>query len=250
LDDRPWGGSDPPDVAYVYAPDRKAERPTAHLEGFKGILQVDGYAGYRKLADRGDVRLAFCWSHVRRNFYELATPGPAPIASEALEYTAALYSVEKDIRGRSADERRAVRQQKSRSLGDALEPWLRAKLALTSRKSKLAEAIRYALSRWEGLTRFIDDSRIELDNNTVERSIRSIRPIALNRKNALRPPSNKPAGPFTERLIFGLFFNRQFKIRGGSSSLKAPRYIPQKVTFNLNFVTLILDKFWLSFESE
>jgi transposase len=95
----------------------------AHLEGFKGILQVNGYAGYSKLADRGDVRLAFCWSHVRRNFYELATPGPAPIASEALEHIAALYAVEKEIRGRSADKRRAGRQQKSRSLVDAIEPW-------------------------------------------------------------------------------------------------------------------------------
>jgi transposase len=181
-DDRPWGGSDPPGVAYIYAPDRKSERPIAHLEGFKGILQVDGYAGYRKLADRGDVRLAFCWSHVRRGFYELATPGPSPIASEALEHIAALYAVEKDIRGRHADERRTARQQRSRPLIDALEPWLRAKLGLISQKSKLANAIRYALSRWEGLTRFIDDGRIELDNNTVERSIR---PIALNRKNAL-----------------------------------------------------------------
>jgi transposase len=181
-DDRPWGGSDPPGVAYVYAPDRKSERPIAHLEGFKGVLQVDGYAGYRKLADRGDVKLAFCWSHVRRGFYELATPGPSPIASEALEHIAALYAVEKDIRGRGADERRAVRQQRSRPLIDALEPWLRAKLALISQKSKLAVTIRYALSRWEGLTRFIDNGRIELDNNTVERSIR---PIALNRKNAL-----------------------------------------------------------------
>jgi transposase len=87
-----------------------------------------------------------------------------------------------DIRGRSADERRAVRQPKSRSLVDALEPWLWAKLALISQKSNLAEAIRYALPRWEGLMRFIDDGRIELDNNTVERSNR---PIALNRKNAL-----------------------------------------------------------------
>src|SRR5258706_225165 len=150
-DDRPWGGSDPPGVAYVYAPDRKAERPIAHLDGFKGILQVDGYAGYRKLAERGDVRLAFCWSHVRRNFYELAVPGSAPIASEALEHIAALYAVDKDIRGRSADERRAVRQQKSRPRIDALEPWLRAKLGLTSQKGKLAKAIRYARSRWEGL---------------------------------------------------------------------------------------------------
>ena len=181
-DDRPWGGRDPPGVVYVYAPDRKSERPMTHLEGFKGILQVDGYAGYRKLADRGNVRLAFCWSHVRRGFYELAVSGPAPIASEALERIAGLYAIEKDVRGRSPEERRAVRSLKSRPLIAALEPWLRVKLGLISQKSKLAKAIRYALSRWEGLTCFIDDGRIELDNNTVERSIR---PIALNRKNAL-----------------------------------------------------------------
>src|SRR5258708_7590494 len=83
-DDRPWGGSDPPGVAYVYAPDRKAERPIAHLNGFKGILQVDGYAGYRKLAERGDVELAFCWARMRRNFYELAPPGPPPIPTQPL----------------------------------------------------------------------------------------------------------------------------------------------------------------------
>lgn len=153
-------------------PDRKAERPIAHLDGFKGILQVDGYAGYRKLAERGDIQLAFCWSHMRRNFYELATPGPAPIASEALERIAEFYAIEKDIRGRSAEERHLIRQQKSQPLAKAFEQWLRAKLALISQKGKLAEAIRYALSRWEGLTRFIDDGRIELDNNAVERSIR------------------------------------------------------------------------------
>ncbi|MGY4508976.1 transposase [Bradyrhizobium sp. USDA 3650] len=181
-DDRPWGGVDPPGVVYVYAPDRKAERPIAHLAGFKGILQVDGYAGYAKLAARGDVELAFCWAHMRRNFYELATPGPAPIASEALKCIAEFYAIEKDIRGRSAEERRLIRQQRSRPLADVFEGWLRTKLALISQKGKLAEAIRYALSRWEGLTRFIDDGRIELDNNAVERSIR---PIALNRKNAL-----------------------------------------------------------------
>jgi transposase len=93
-----------------------------------------------------------------------------------------LYAIEKDIRGRSAEERRLARQHKSRPLIDALEPWLRTKLGLISQKGKLAEAINYALSRWEGLTRFLDDGRIELDNNTVERSIR---PITLNRKNAL-----------------------------------------------------------------
>lgn len=165
-----------------YAPDRKADRPVAHLAGFKGILQVDGYAGYGKLAERGDVQLAFCWSHMRRKFYELAAPGPAPIAGEALKHIAEFYAIEKDIRGRSAEERRLVRYQKSRPFADALQKWLRTKLGLISQKGKLADAIRYGLSRWEGLTRFIDDGRIELDNNVVERSIR---PITLNRKNAL-----------------------------------------------------------------
>jgi transposase len=181
-DDRPWGGSDPPAVAYVYAPDRKAERPMTHLSGFMGVLQVDGYAGYRRLAERNDVQLAFCWAHVRRRFYDLAASGPAPIASEALRRIGQLYAIEKDIRGHNANERRDARQAKSRPIIDALEPWLRTKLELISQKTKLAEAIRYALSRWAGLTRFIDDGRIEIDSNVVERSIR---PIALNRKNAL-----------------------------------------------------------------
>ncbi len=181
-DDRPWGGPDPPGVAYVYAPDRQSERPITHLSGFKGVLQVDGYSGYRVLAERGEVTLAFCWSHVRRRFYELAAAGPAPIASEALARIAKLYAVESDIRGKSADQRRAVRQEKSKPVLDDLEPWLRAKLGLISQKTKLAEAIRYALSRWEGLARFLDDGRVEIDSNIVERTIR---PIALNRKNAL-----------------------------------------------------------------
>lgn len=83
-DDRPWGGMDLPGVAYLYAPDRKAEQPIRHLQGFVGTLQVDGYAGYKALAERNAVSLAFCWSHVRRRFYELAQSGPAPIATEAL----------------------------------------------------------------------------------------------------------------------------------------------------------------------
>lgn len=181
-DDRPWGGIDPPGVAYLYAPDRKAENVVRHLQGFVGVLQVDGYAGYKVLAERNAVSLAFCWAHVRRRFYELAQSGPAPIATEALQRIAELYKIESDIRGRPAEERRAARQQKTRPIIDALDPWLREKLVLVSQKSKLAEAIRYALSRWKGLTRFLDDGRIEIDSNVVERSIR---PIALNRKNAL-----------------------------------------------------------------
>ena len=94
------------------------------------------------LAKQGDVRLAFCWSHVRRHFYELAYPGPAPIAAEALTRIAALYRIEQDIRGRSADQRRAVRQEHSRPLVEDLEPWLRTKLQLISQKTKLAAARR------------------------------------------------------------------------------------------------------------
>jgi transposase len=181
-DDRAWGGTDPPIVAYVYAPDRKAARPIAHLAGFSGVLQVDGYAGYKVLAEPGNVQLAFCWSHVRRHFYELAQGGAAPIACEALRRIAALYRIEGEIRGRSAEERRAVRQQRSLPLVEAFQPWLREKLSLISQKTKLAEAIRYALSRWAGLCLFLEDGRIEIDNNVVERAIR---PIALTRKNAL-----------------------------------------------------------------
>jgi len=189
-DDRPWGGTDPPGVAYVYAPDRKAERPIAHLAGFRGVLQVDGYGAYKVLADRGEVRLAFCWSHVRRRFYELAQAGPAPIASEALVRIAALYKVEGEIRGRSPEQRQAVRRARSRPVTNAFEPWLREKLALVSQKSKLAEAIRYVLSRWAGLSLFLDDGRVELDSNVVERSIR---PLALTRKNALFAGSDEGA---------------------------------------------------------
>jgi transposase len=181
-DDRPWGGPAPPAVAYIYAPDRKAERPIAHLDGFRGILQVDGYAGYRALAELGHVQLAFCWSHVRRPFYEIAAGGDAPIATEALKRIADLYAIEAEIRGRSADERRNVRQDRTRPLVDALKTWMEVKLAAVSQKGKVAAALRYALSRWVGLSRFLDDGHIEIDSNVVERAIR---PLALNRKNAL-----------------------------------------------------------------
>jgi transposase len=179
-DDRPWGGADPPAVAYLYAPDRKAARPIEHLAGFTGTLQVDGYGGYAALARRGDVQLAFCWAHVRRPFYELADT--SPVAAEALACIATLYAIDAELRGQSPEQRRTARQEKSRPIVNELRRFLDAKLAQLSRKSTLAEAIRYALTRWEGLTRFLDDGRIELDSNTVERAIR---PLALNRKNAL-----------------------------------------------------------------
>lgn len=134
------------------------------------------------LAEKTGVRLAFCWAHVRRRFYELAAAGPAPIATEALERIKALCAIEAEIRGQDPEARRAARQEKSKPVVEDLEPWLRGKLETISQKTKLAEAIRYALSRWAGLTLVLDDGRVEIDNNTVERAIR---PLALTRKNAL-----------------------------------------------------------------
>jgi transposase len=180
-DDRPWGGEDPPMVAYVYAADRKSERAEAHLGSFAGILQVDGYGGYAALAKRRQqVSLAFCWAHVRRKFYELADS--SPVATEVLRRIALLYAIEEEVRGSSAEQRRLVRGARSRIIADDLRQYLDARGRQASAKSKLGEAIRYALTRWDGLSRFLVDGRIDLDNNAVERSIR---PLALNRKNAL-----------------------------------------------------------------
>ena len=187
-DDRPWGGADPPAVAYVYAPDRKAERPMAHLAGFTGVLQVDGYEGYRALTKGDRVKLAFCWAHVRRGFIDLAAKGASPIAAEVLKRIAALYRIEGEIAGLSAEARRQARGERSRPLLTALERLLRDKLALLSQKSTLAVAIRYATSRWAGLTLYVDDGRVEMDSNTVERSIR---PLALTRKNTLFAGSDR-----------------------------------------------------------
>jgi transposase len=185
-DDRAWGGTDPPAVAYTYAPGRGAVHALKLLETYRGIVQCDGYAAYKSIADdarAGDaIMLAFCWAHLRRKFFDIAKGGSAPIASEALERIAALYAIEKTIRGRSADARHAVRQEKSKPLVLALKTWLDEQLARVSAKSVIAEAIRYGLNHWDGLTRFLEDGRIELDTNIVERGMR---PIALNRKNAL-----------------------------------------------------------------
>jgi transposase len=184
-DDRPWGGTDPPAVAYTYAPGRGAVHGLKLLDRYRGIVQCDGYAAYKTIAEASReeaITLAFCWAHLRRRFYEVAEGGDAPIASEALVRIAALYAIEKAIRGMSVGERRAVRQERSKPLVSALGAWLEQQLARVSGKAKIAEHIRYALNHWDGLSRFLDDGRIELDTNIVERSIR---PLVLNRKNAL-----------------------------------------------------------------
>ena len=186
-DDRAWrGGTGPPAVVHTYAPGRGAEHAMALLAGYRGIVQCDGYVAYKQLAHRGRagnaVVLAFCWAHWRRRFYEIAKGGGAPIAEEALRRIAGLYRIEAQIRGNSAEERRAVRQVESKPVVEDLKTWLAIQLSRASAKSAIAVAIRYGFNHWEGLSCFLEDGRIEIDSNIVERSMR---PIALNRKNAL-----------------------------------------------------------------
>ena len=194
-DDRPWRGRAPPAVVYSYAPGRGGEHAIALLRGYTGVLQTDAYAAYGKLADPkrvgGPVTLAYCWAHWRRQWFDIAKSPPAPIAAEVLQRIAELYRIEAEIRGEEADARRAVRQQKSKPLIEALKSWLEEMLRQVPSGSSTAQAIRYGFNQWDGLLRFLDDGRIEIDSNTVERSMR---PIALNRKNALFAGSGRRGG--------------------------------------------------------
>jgi len=184
-DDRPWNGDAPPAVVYTYAPGRGHRFAQALLSGYHGILQCDGYAAYKTLVDPksedAGVILAFCWSHVRRGFYDLAK-AKAPIAIEALRRIGALYKIEEGIRGKSAAERLEVRQRDSRPLVTELHVWFKEQVAKLPARGPTALAITYGLNHWAGLERFLEDGRIELDTNSVERAMR---PVALSRKNSL-----------------------------------------------------------------
>ena len=156
------------------------------LAGFEGVLQVDGYAAYASLAGdakmSGKIRLAYCLVHARRNFVKVHKTTNSPFAREVIERIGAVYVIEKGIRGLDADERRAVRQAETKPLMEALKARLEAVKDGISRQSTLIKAIDYMLERWEGLTAFLDNGRLEPDTNTVERSIR---PIAIGKKNSL-----------------------------------------------------------------
>ena len=179
---------EPAAVWFAYSPDRKGEHPVGHLKDFKGILQADGYAGFERLYQRcnehgsPEIVEAACWAHVRRKFFDLHTLQASPVALEALNRISALYKIESEIRGKPPDERRRRRQLHTEPLMHELKDWFEQTLARVSKKSELAVSIRYALTRWVALTRFIDDGRVEIDNNAAERALRC---VALGRKNFL-----------------------------------------------------------------
>ena len=184
-DDRPWGGDDPPAVAFTYASSRAGKHAVDILQGFSGILQVDGYSGYNRVRDTrglGDIELAYCWAYARRKLYELTVNNVAPIAEEGIKQIKAFYRIGRQIKGLPADERLAIRQEKTLPRMQAFEQWLTSQRAQVSSKSPTGAALKYITKYWNGLNLFLTDGRIEIDNNTIERSIR---PIALQRKNAL-----------------------------------------------------------------
>jgi transposase len=181
-DDRPAGVAHAPAVWFAYSENRQGIHPQTHLQGFTGVLQADAYAGYDAIYATGRVIEAACWAHARRKFHDIHVKHPSTITTQVLAQIASLYQVEALIRGSPADERRQIRQTHAKPLVDALHRYLTEQQACISRKSVTAEAIGYAMNHWVALTRFLDDGRIEIDNNAAERSLRG---IALGRKNYL-----------------------------------------------------------------
>lgn len=181
-DERPWAGQAPPGAIYYYSKDRKGEHPQAHLKSFSGTLQADAYAGFNALYETGRIHEAACWAHVRRKFFDIFKADKSVIAQEALARIAEFYVVEAAIKGQSAQARQAQRRAQSAPKLEAMKLWAEEKLERLSGKSDLAKAIRYMTTRWQSLTRFVDDGQIAIDNNPAERAMRS---PALGRKNYL-----------------------------------------------------------------
>ncbi|MEZ5722385.1 MAG: IS66 family transposase [Paracoccaceae bacterium] len=186
-DDRGWGGADPPGVVFFYAPNRAGENAEKILRGFDGILQLDGYQGYNRLTrpsrQGGEpIRVAHCWAHARRKLKEVFDRDGSEIAAEGLRRIAEFYRIEANIRGRDPGQRLSVRQARTAPLVAAFGDWLQQQRLRISPKSRLGEKLAYIHRHWDGLQTFLSDGRVEIDSNRVENLIR---PIALNRKNAL-----------------------------------------------------------------
>ncbi len=185
-DEGPFGGEAPPVVVFCYADGRGGKHAQKMLEGFSGTLQVDGYTGYNCLTDPdrkgGPVILAYCWAHARRKLKEIQKKSNSPIATEGLRRITQFYDIEEEIRGMPPAERLRIRQEQTKPLMEDFEVWLKTNRARVSGKSRLGEKLTYIAKYWDGLQVFLSDGAVEIDSNTVERTIR---PIALNRKNAL-----------------------------------------------------------------
>ena len=192
----------PPIVLYEYKPTRGGEHPRAFLAGFGGYLHVDGFPGYHKVAG---VTLVGCWAHARRKFDEALKALPdgkqkaAVTAGEGLAFCNRLFAIERDIRDATAEERLRVRREQSRPVVDAFSAWLRAQRPRVLPKSTLGQAIAYCQNQWDKLEVFLQDGRLELDNN---RSERSVKPFVIGRKNWLF--ANTPRGARASATIYSV----------------------------------------------
>ena len=182
-DDRPFGGPAPPAAIFHHSPDRTAAHPNRHLAGWQGILQADAYAGYNDLYTSsrkpGPITEAGCWAHARRKFFELAELTKAPLAVEAVRRIDAIFAIEREINGTSAEQRLATRTAQSAALVAELETWMRQTRLKLARQNEVGRAMDYMLKRWPSFSRLLDDGRICLTNNAAERALRG---IAVGRK--------------------------------------------------------------------
>lgn len=211
----------------------QGRRPRQHLSSFSGVLQADGYAGFQHLYEGGRIVEAVCWAHVRRKFYDIQVATGSATTTEAIERIGALYDVEREIRGKPADLRCLVRQARARPLAEELHRWLNQTLTKLSRKFDTAAAIRYALSRWRALTRYLDDGRIEIDNSAAERALRA---VALGRKNFLFCGSD--AGGDRAAAIYSLLGTA--KLNGLDPELYLCRVLEQIADHPINRISELL----------
>jgi hypothetical protein len=172
-----------PYTVFDYTPDRSRDGPAAWLKDYEGYLHADAFGGYDGIyATQAIIELA-CWAHARRKFYDARTSDPAR-AHHVLAVIRLLYDVERDATsgGLDADERLALRQQRSRPLLDQLHAWLLDEKNAVLPKSPMGGAINYALNNWDALLRYTTDGDLAIDNNAAERAIR---PLTVGRKNYL-----------------------------------------------------------------
>jgi transposase len=154
---------------------------TEQQPGWKGKLVADDFSGYKACFELG-VTEAGCMAHARRKFHELWANHGSPVGEQALKFFIQLYEIEREVRDLAAEERKTIRQDKTRKIADALHQWLTQQRQKVPDGSATAKAIDYSLKRWPALVRFIDDGELPIDNNWVENQIR---PIAIGRNNWL-----------------------------------------------------------------
>ena len=179
-DERPWNGPAPPCAWYQFTIDRKGDHPAGHLSGYTGWVHADGYAGFNGVFGLDKASEMACMAHIRRKFVDVQQSQGSAIAEEAIKRIAKLYAVEKLARGKSPEERAALRQEHAKPIFDDLEAWLRTQLSRISGKSPLAQAIRHALGRLPKARPYLENGVLEADSNSVERAMK---PVAIGRKN-------------------------------------------------------------------